>query len=286
MDMVTVHSGKLDENLELTMIRTRPVDFDLGVKYVQNCLSVKSPEFAAIQAAAAEHQIAVSLGFSERDGESVYISQALVSADGVLAMKRRKMKPTHMERTIFGDATGGECLAAPVDVPDIGKVGSLSCWEHIQPLLKFWTFSQGEQIHVAAWPPLDPFVDGSPGFYSMSDEGCLTTAKAYAIESQTFVLHCGTLLTKPGLELMGTVGSPLMGATAVGKSAILGPDGRLLATTKTGEEELLVADLDMSLITKTKTFADASGHCESSLVSDFARLVLTPAQTVDPTCSG
>ncbi|KAL1584808.1 hypothetical protein WHR41_06553 [Cladosporium halotolerans] len=241
-------------------IWTRPVDFDLGVKYVQNCLSVKSPEFAAIQAAAAEHQIAVSLGFSERDGESVYISQALVSADGVLAMKRRKMKPTHMERTIFGDATGGECLAAPVDVPDVGKVGSLSCWEHIQPLLKFWTFSQGEQIHVAAWPPLDSFANGSPGFYSMSDEGCLTTAKVYAIESQTFVLHCGALLTKPGLELMGTVGSPLMGATAVGKSAILGPDGRLLATTKTGGEELLVADLDLSLITKTKTFADASGH--------------------------
>lgn len=72
-----------------------------------------------------------------------------------------------MERTIFGDASG-DCLAKVVDLPEVGKVGSLSCWEHIQPLLKYYTLSQGEQIHVAAWPPLDPFIDGSPGFYSMS----------------------------------------------------------------------------------------------------------------------
>lgn len=180
-------------------------------------------------------------------------------------MKRRKMKPTHQERTIFGDATGGQCLSDLVDVPGVGKVGNLSCWEHIQPLLKFYTLSQGEQIHVAAWPALDPFVDGSPGFYSMSDEGCLTVSRAYAIESQTFVLHCVTLITDPGIELMQTAGSPLMGTTSVGKSAILGPDGRVLATTKTGGEELLVADLDLSLIIKTRTFADAAGHCESFL---------------------
>ena len=257
-----VSSRRMKTQTNNDINRSRPVDFDLGVKYVQHSLRVDSPEFAVIQAAAAEHQIAVSLGFSERDGESVYISQAMISAAGEVMMKRRKMKPTHMERTIFGDATGGQCLASVVDVPEVGKVGSLSCWEHIQPLLKFYTFSQGEQIHVGAWPPLDPFTDGSPGFYSMSDEGCLTASRAYAMESQTFVLHSSTLLTQPGLELMGTAGSPIMGSTAVGKSAIVGPDGRILATTKTGEEELLVADLDMSLITKTRTFADAAGHCE------------------------
>lgn len=61
-----------------------------------------------------------------------------------------RSQPTHMERTIFGDASG-DCLAKVVDLPEVGKVGSLSCWEHIQPLLKYYTLSQGEQIHVAAW---------------------------------------------------------------------------------------------------------------------------------------
>lgn len=120
-----------------------------------------------IQASARENAISVSLGFSERDGESVYIAQALIDASGKMRMTRRKLKPTHMERTIFGDASG-ECLAKVVDLPEVGKVGSLSCWEHIQPLLKYYTLSQDEQIHVAAWPPLDPFIEGSPGFYSMS----------------------------------------------------------------------------------------------------------------------
>lgn len=151
-------------------IWTRTIDFDLGVKYVQNSLKVDSPEMKRIQSAAAENEINVALGFSERSGESVYIAQAFIDHTGELKMTRRKMKPTHMERTIFGDASG-ECLADVVDAEGVGRVGGLSCWEHIQPLLKYFTFSQQEKIHVAAWPPLDGFVEGSPGLYSMSSEG-------------------------------------------------------------------------------------------------------------------
>ncbi len=139
---------------------------------VKNSLAVDSPQMRKIQDAAKEHAINVSLGFSERAGESVYIAQALIGSDGQIKMKRRKFKPTHMERTIFGDASG-DCLAPVVELLDGAgaKVGGLSCWEHIQPLLKYYTFTQDEQIHVGAWPPLDPFVEGSPGFWSMSKEG-------------------------------------------------------------------------------------------------------------------
>jgi len=61
---------------------------------------------------------------------------------------------------------------------------------------------------------------------------------------------------------MGTAGSPIMGSSIIGSSAIIGPDGRLLSAPKTASEQLLIADLDLSLVTKTKTFADASGHCK------------------------
>ena len=238
----------------------RVVDFDLGVKYVENSLPVDSPQMRLICDTAAEHAINVSLGFSERDRESVYISQALIDEKGQLRMKRRKMKPTHMERTIFGDASG-DCLAKVVDLPDVGNVGALSCWEHIQPLLKYFTFSQHEQIHVAAWPPLDDFIEGSPGFWSMSAEGCRTQAQAYAIESQAFVLHCTAVLSEAGVELMKTAGAPVMGGPSSGHSAVIGPDGRVLSSGGKNEE-LVVADLDLSLVTKTRTFADAAGHCE------------------------
>lgn len=201
----------------------------------------------------------MSLGFSERDGNSVYIAQALIDKTGKIAMKRRKMKPTHMERTIFGDASG-DCLAAVVPVPEVGRVGGLSCWEHIQPLLKYYTFTQNEQIHVGAWPALDGFIEGSPGFWSMSVEGCRGLSQTYAVEAQAYVLHCTQVISDAGIELMGTGGSPLMGHPAQGSSAVIGPDGRILTKLDTPNEQLILADLDMTQVIKAKTFADASGH--------------------------
>lgn len=175
-----------------------------------------------------------------------------------------------MERTIFGDASG-DCLAPVVKVPAGEKksvnVGSLSCWEHIQPLLKYYTFSQGEQIHVAAWPVLDACPDESPGLFSMSADGCRTLSQAYAMESQSFVLHCVTVLTEKGCELMGTKGSPIMGSNSIGTSCAIGPDGRLLTPKDNKNEELIVVDLDLGQVVKNKTFADAGGHCEYSMLT-------------------
>ncbi|KAL8937066.1 MAG: hypothetical protein Q9216_004615 [Gyalolechia sp. 2 TL-2023] len=242
-------------------IWSRPVDFDLSVKYVQNSLRIPSPEMDSLCAAAAEHDIAVSLGFSERRGDSVFIAQALIDATGKLRMSRRKMKPTHMERTIFGDASG-DCLSDVPDVAGLGKVGALSCWEHIQPLLKFHQFSQGEQIHVAAWPALHDFEESSPGFWSMTTQGCLALSQTYAVESGAFVLSATTAITQKSIDAMGTKGSPIMGAPNQTSSAIIGPDGRILAggEGKVENEKLLIADIDMSECTKAKTFADACGH--------------------------
>ncbi|RMZ84695.1 hypothetical protein DV737_g960, partial [Chaetothyriales sp. CBS 132003] len=241
-------------------IWNRPVDFALGVKYVQNSLVLDSPEMKKIQQAAADNDIAVFLGFSERRGESVWIAQALIDRSGKLVSARRKMKATHMERTIFGDASG-DCLSEVVDIEGVGRVGGLCCWEHIQPLLKFYTFSQGEQIHVAAWPVLDPFVEGSPGFWSMSTEGILSTAQTYAVESQAFVLSATTVISEKGIEIMSTKGTPLMGTPNKGSSAIIGPDGRILAGgVDSPNEKLVIADLDLTQVTKCKTFADAIGH--------------------------
>ena len=98
----------------------------------------------------------------------------------------------------------------------------------------------------------------------MTTEGCLNVAQTYAIESQTFVLSATTVLSEKGLEIMGTKGSPLMGMENQGSSAIIGPDGRVLAggagKGRVENEKLLIAELDLSEVTKCRTFADACGH--------------------------
>lgn len=50
-----------------------------------------------IRDAARDNAICVVLGFSERSAsDSLYIAQAIIAPSGELAVKRRKIKPTHM----------------------------------------------------------------------------------------------------------------------------------------------------------------------------------------------
>lgn len=125
---------------------------------------------AKICSAAKSANIAVVLGFSENEHNSLYLAQCVISASGEIVMKRRKLKPSHMERTVFGDANGPS-LNNVVELDGVGKVGALSCWEHMQPLLKYHTISLREEIHVSAWPPLITFDPEGQGLYGMSAEG-------------------------------------------------------------------------------------------------------------------
>lgn len=142
----------------------------MATRYIKNSLSYGSPEMQKICGAAKKHKIAVVLGLSENDGDSLYIAQCTISSAGEIINKRRKLKPTHMERTVFGDANA-KSLFNVVDVEGVGKVGALSCFEHMQPLLKYHTISQREQIHVAAWPPIHPFDPKGESLFSMTAEG-------------------------------------------------------------------------------------------------------------------
>lgn len=155
--------------------RARPIDPPLATKYIKNSLSYNSKEMEQICTAARKANIAVVLGFSENDHNSLYIAQCTIDASGNIIMKRRKFKPTHQERTVYGDA-GGSSLNNVNHIEGVGRVGALSCWEHIQPLLKYHTISLREQIHVAAWPPLHPHTEDNQGLYSMTADGeCQTS---------------------------------------------------------------------------------------------------------------
>jgi predicted amidohydrolase len=123
-----------------------------------------------ICASARKANITVVLGFSENDHNSLYIAQCTINSSGEVIMKRRKVKPTHMERTVYGDG-GGSSLNNVNAVEGVGRVGALNCWEHMQPLLKYHTISLREEIHVAAWPPLHPHSDEKEGLFSMTADG-------------------------------------------------------------------------------------------------------------------
>ncbi|KAM3531963.1 hypothetical protein MY4038_004213 [Beauveria bassiana] len=259
-------------------IWSRPMDPELTTRYIQNSLKLDSPQAAKIKQCAAENGIVVVLGFSENVNGSLYISQAIIDADGEVRLTRNKMKATHMERTIFGDSFG-DCLDSVTDT-EVGRVGALNCWEHLQPLLKYHLYSQKEQIHVASWLPVHKDVPEG-ALESMSHKGnnpadvqqlepeeliknwvgISAIAQVYAIESQSFVLHSTTVITQPGLDLMGIARGSLMGHPGGGNSAVFGPDGSKLSVDIPEDEEGIVyATIDLDDVLKARAFIDTCGH--------------------------
>lgn len=115
-----------------------------------------------IRAAVKEAGIFVVLGYSERHNNSIYIAQSFIAPSGDIVLHRRKLKPTSVERSVWGDGQA-ESLKCVADSP-FGKIGGLNCWEHLQPLLRYYEYSQGVDIHVAGWPPFWEMPEGVPGF--------------------------------------------------------------------------------------------------------------------------
>ncbi|KAL1999076.1 hypothetical protein VTN02DRAFT_5075 [Thermoascus thermophilus] len=151
-----------------SMWTNSPIDnVELFHQYMANSLARNSPEMDAIRAAVKEAGLFVVLGYSERDAASIYMAQSFISPDGEIVHHRRKLKPTHVERSLWGDAQA-DSLRTVVDSP-FGRIGALNCWEHLQPLLRYYEYEQGVQIHVASWPPMFPLVQGVPWGFNATD---------------------------------------------------------------------------------------------------------------------
>ncbi|OJJ73304.1 hypothetical protein ASPBRDRAFT_28556 [Aspergillus brasiliensis CBS 101740] len=71
--------------------------FEMVSEYMKHSLKRDSPEMRTIQECAAANNIAVCLGYSENDNDSLYLSQSFIGKDGKIKMHRRKIKPTHVE---------------------------------------------------------------------------------------------------------------------------------------------------------------------------------------------
>lgn len=166
------------------------------IPYNENSLEVDSDEFRSIQAAARKHDIYVCFGFSERHRGTLYIAQALINNLGEIVFTRRKLKPTHVERTIFGNGDGSDFQVAKTE---LGNIGALACWEHVQPLSKYVMFSDNEQIHCAAGPFLSMYKGIA---YSLGAEINMAASAVYALEGQCFVLASDMVITQ---EIMDAV---------------------------------------------------------------------------------
>jgi predicted amidohydrolase len=200
----------------------------------ENSISVNGPEVAQLTALARELHIAIVIGISERVDEgpaqkTLYNSLLTLSPDGHMANHHPKLIPTFTERLVWGPGDG-----RGLESVDIGetRVGSLICWEHWMPLARMAMHQAGELIHVAVWPTVN--------------EAAQLASRHYAFEGRCFVLAVGLMMRTADIpaKLAHEIKDPWVER---GGSAIIAPDARYVVEPVYDREQLIVADLDLSM---------------------------------------
>lgn len=215
----------------------------------EQAVTVPGPAIDLIAAAARQHGLHVLLGINERDGGSLYNTQLLIDSAGEIILKRRKITPTYHERMVWGQGDGSGLKVVDTS---LGKIGSLACWEHYNPLARFALMAQGEEIHCAQFP-------GSLVGQIFSEQTAVTM-RHHALEAGCFVV-CSTAWLDPEDYAAITPDASLHKAFQGGcHTAVISPEGRYLAGPLPDGEGLAIAELDRSLITKRKRMMDSVGH--------------------------
>ncbi len=221
-------------------------------RFILNGVEVPSPATNALCAAAQKAGIDVVIGVAERDSTthgSMYCTLLFIGREGELLGKHRKLKPTFSERIVWGEGDGSSLR---VYQRPYGRLGGLNCWEHQMVLPGYALICQGVQVHAGAWPG---------GTFT----GQEVLSRAFAMQSAAYVAMAGGLLRDEDIPAdLDEVVRPLNG-----HSAIIGPDGELLAGPLLGEEGILTAKANLGHVMVRKMIADHAGHYTRPDVFEF-----------------
>jgi aliphatic nitrilase len=192
----------------------------------------------------------VSIGVNERDGSTLYNTQLLFDADGILIQRRRKISPTFHERMIWGqgDASGLRAVDSAV-----GRIGQLACWEHYNPLARYALMADGEQIHSAMYPGSfagDRFAEQTQ-----------VNIRQHALEAGCFVVSATAWLdAEQQAQIMKDTGCSIGPISGGCFTAIVSPEGELIGEPIRFGEGTVIADLDFAAIDRRKQLMDSRGH--------------------------
>lgn len=215
-------------------------------RYHAGAISPDGPEVTRLSALAAQLGVQIHIGAMERAGGSLLNSVFSFGADGALLGIRRKLMPTHGERTVWAPASDATSLRVH-DTP-LGKVGAAICWENYMPLLRMALYGEGVQIYLA------PTADDT--------EGWLASMRHIAMEGRCYVLTACQYATRADYpaDYAGLTGHASDAVMFSGGSAIIGPDGAVLAGPLRDGPGIIHADLDMAALAGAKHTLDVAGH--------------------------
>jgi nitrilase len=251
-----------------------------------NSVEVPGPEVAQLCAAAADNEIVVSIGISERSPVSVgclWNTNLLIGADGVLLNHHRKLVPTFYEKLIWANGDGDGLRVCDTR---LGKLGMLICGENTNPLARYALIAQGEQVHVSSYPPVWPTRPANePGRYDLAS-AIKIRAGAHSFEGKVFnIVSSGYLDQRTMRELheLDHEARETLDGSPRAVSMFLGPSGEILGDTLCESEGLLYQDIDIAQCVEPKQFHDVVGYYNRFDIFQLnvTRKRLQPAAFVD-----
>jgi nitrilase len=224
---------------------------ELYGRLFDNAVNLEGDDLAPLQNAAKEHSVTVVCGMNEREGAvsrgTLFNTVVVISADGEIINRHRKLMPTNPERMVhgFGDASGLRVIDTPA-----GRIGTLLCWENYMPLARYALYAQGVEIYIA------PTYD--------SGDAWIGTMQHIAREGRCWVVGSGFVMRASDIpddfpEKDELYPDPDAWINP-GDSLVVGPDGKTTAGPLRQEVGVVYADVDLSAVGVARRSLDVAGH--------------------------
>lgn len=244
--------------------------------WYDNAVRMGSEDTERVAEAARRNNIIVVMGCNEMDPRAssgtIYNTQLFFDRDGSLLGRHRKLMPTYAERQFWGQ---GNLSDLQVFDTDIGRVGGLTCGEHLMPLVRAAMIELGEEIHIAGFPGSFALTTG-PRFVEADADGQfwgIASTQNHAFEAGAFVLRACALVDAEQVDPGFPHAAGMNISWARGGSAIVGPIG--VPITETSFEPTIIhAEAEAWMIKATKAIVDTTGHYSRPDLLSLA--VMTP----------
>lgn len=196
---------------------------------------------------------------SEQPGSlTIYNSLIVVSRDGKILGRHRKLMPTHSERVYWGMGDASDIRVFDLD---IGKLGTSICYEHHMTLLRAALAIKGEEIHCALWPgwwAVNKHLGDKSAKVESKTCDLESAIRQHAVENQVFVVSSSWFL-KPE-DIPAELKDRMKFNLAIGGSCIVNPAGLIVEGPVFERETIVHTEIDLSERELVKVYLDGVGH--------------------------
>lgn len=218
---------------------------ELFRRYHASSIEIPGPTIDVLGQIAKQSRAHLVMGVIERDGGTLYCTVVTFASDGRYLGKHRKLMPTGSERLVWGFGDGS---TLPVFDTEVGKLGSVICWENYMPMMRASMYSQRIQVYCA------PTADGRPTW--------LPSMQHIALEGRCFVLSSNQFCKRSDYpqDYPSDLPSEPEAVVSRGGSCIVDPLGNVLAGPLWDKEGVITAEIDIAEVVRAQYDFDPVGH--------------------------